>query len=310
MTDKISEQTYRDGVLLDDLYPAPNDWNFYGELSPSKMKELIESILSVGILHPIVVWEHPNKETGKKYMILSGHNRFKAYTLLRENDNQKKYSRIDAIIKGSTEITDEMAKEIIIDTNWVQRELTPIQRAKSISKKYIQMKHKFNTQKVNVNEIISKEYNLSERQIINYKILSNLLREIQNYVDDGSISIKAGVQIAKLSIEIQTFLFDNYISKNKCRLINSNYSKFKNITTKEEFEELLKTDKDKPIGKIEIRYLDLNDETIIKSSCITYPKEDEKYFKNLVESFCDEIDDRNIDDCEYSKGDFFFTIVK
>ena len=67
-------------VPLDKLSPAPADWNFYAPLPDDKLLELIESIRANDLLHPIVVWKQPDGAL----MILSGHNRVRAYTALLE----------------------------------------------------------------------------------------------------------------------------------------------------------------------------------------------------------------------------------
>ena len=65
-------------VPLDKLSPAPAAWNFYAPLPDDKLLELIESIRTSELLHPIVVWKQPDGDL----MILSGHNRVRAYTCL------------------------------------------------------------------------------------------------------------------------------------------------------------------------------------------------------------------------------------
>ena len=83
-------------VNIDDLYSAPDDWNFYDRLPAGKMQELIESIISIGLQEPVIVWK---KDDSGKYMILSGHNRVHAYKILCENQDSEKYSKIHAVIK-------------------------------------------------------------------------------------------------------------------------------------------------------------------------------------------------------------------
>lgn len=238
-------------ISLEDLYPAPTDWNFYGKISVSKMDELIKSILDIGMLHPIVVWEIPN-ENNKRYMILSGHNRVKAYNLLNKNTNDNKYSQIKAIVKKRNDIDENIAKQIIIDTNWIQRELTPIQKAKSILRKYTYIKSNTN-RKINVNQIIGQEYNLQKKQIINYKSLLNLIEDIQPFIDNGKISIKAGVKISKLEKIVQKHIFDKYINQDLCKFINSKSLNFINKMTIDDIELLLnkKNNKEKIIVELE-----------------------------------------------------------
>ena len=115
---------------LDKLSPAPTEWNFYAPLPDDKLLELIESIQTNELLHPIVVWKQPDGAL----MILSGHNRVRAYTALLEKTGEEKYLRIPATVL--TDITADEAHEIVVDSNYVQRVLTPSEKARSISQKY------------------------------------------------------------------------------------------------------------------------------------------------------------------------------
>ena len=115
---------------LDKLSPAPADWNFYAPLPDDKLLELIESIRANDLLHPIVVWKQPDGAL----VILSGHNRVRAYTALLEKTGEDKYRRIPATVL--TDITADEAHEIVVDSNYVQRVLTPSEKARSISQKY------------------------------------------------------------------------------------------------------------------------------------------------------------------------------
>lgn len=117
-------------VPLDKLSPAPAAWNFYAPLPDDKLLELIESIRTSELLHPIVVWKQPDGDL----MILSGHNRVRAYTALLEKTGEDKYHRIPATVL--TDISADEAHEIVVDSNYVQRVLTPSEKARSISQKY------------------------------------------------------------------------------------------------------------------------------------------------------------------------------
>lgn len=212
-----------DSVLVDlnDLYSAPDEWNFYDRLPAGKMQELLESIVSIGLQEPVIVWK---KDNSGKYMILSGHNRVHAYKILRDNQDAEKYSKIHAVIKES-DLSEEEAKEIIVDTNWVQRQLTTIQKARSINFKYRKLKKDSLERKLkfDINSIIADEYNITSRQLISYKCLGNLTEKVQNAVDNDKLSIKAGVAISKLIPEDQDYIIDNY----EISVLNKNYSKIK-----------------------------------------------------------------------------------
>lgn len=212
-----------DSVLVDlnDLYSAPDEWNFYDRLPAGKMQELLESIISIGLQEPVIVWKRDNSG---KYMILSGHNRVHAYKILRDNQDAEKYSKIHAVIKDS-DLSEEEAKEIIVDTNWVQRQLTTIQKARSINFKYRKLKKDSLDRKLkfDINSIIADEYHITSRQLISYKCLGDLTEKAQNAVDNDKLSIKAGVAISKLVPQDQDYIIDNY----EISVLNKNYSKIK-----------------------------------------------------------------------------------
>ena len=150
---------------LDKLSPAPTEWNFYAPLPDDKLLELIESIQTNELLHPIVVWKQPDGAL----MILSGHNRVRAYTALLEKTGEEKYLRIPATVL--TDITADEAHEIVVDSNYVQRVLTPSEKARSISQKYAlagRKKRSKNGERKSKYEQIGEEYNLSGRQIARY----------------------------------------------------------------------------------------------------------------------------------------------
>lgn len=207
-------------VPLETLEDAPTEWNFYKPLSNDKMTELLESIEKNGLLNPIIVWEINNDPSNPKYMILSGHNRTKAYKLLKAVTGSEEYNKILALIKKKEEITEEDAREIIIDTNWVQRQLSPMEKAKSIMEKYAVLQEK-SIYSSGYNEygggrlrnIIAEQYKISGRQVENYRNLQNLIPEIQELVSNNEISITPAFEIAKLDKNIQLWIYRNEINK-------------------------------------------------------------------------------------------------
>lgn len=230
-------------VSLEQLEEAPVEWNFYGVLPSYKMTELIESIEEIGLQNAPVVWEQDNN----KYMILSGHNRVRAYIMLRDS-GEKEYDKIPVSIRKKDELTPEQAEQIIIDTNWVQRQLTPMQKSMSIIKKYKAVKEENKGKRVNVNEIIAKEYDITKRQITDYKSLMNLIPKIQQLVEDSKISIKAGVRISRYSNDIQNEIAENY----PARVINKKYNLLKEDMTLEEIDKVFDMEGEEKLTTIKI----------------------------------------------------------
>ena len=190
-------------VPLDKLSPAPAAWNFYAPLPDDKLLELIESIRANELLHPIVVWKQPDGAL----MILSGHNRVRAYTALLEKTGEDKYRRIPATVL--TDITDDEAHEIVVDSNYVQRVLTPSEKARSISQKYAlagRKKRSKNGARKSRYEQIGEEYHLSGSQIARYVRLSNLDDSLLKLLDNGKLPLTTALRLVDFPAESQKYL--------------------------------------------------------------------------------------------------------
>lgn len=229
-------------IDIDKLVSAPKEWNFYGDLPADKMDELVNSIRSNGLLVPLIVWEQDNGT----YMILSGHNRKKAIIQLLEeykdafpqqfdadklseitNENIKPVfnvnfiatlvdtNRIHCFVKRVNEISEEGAKEIIIDTNWVQRILTTTEKAKSIIYKYTSIGRKKRSKNgegksEEVRDIIAAQFKIKGRQVSNYLRLNYLIPGFEDQLSRNKLSIKAGVVLSQFPNNIQTWIFNKY----------------------------------------------------------------------------------------------------
>ena len=184
-------------VSVDNLEEAPKQWNFYSKLPDDKFFELIESIEKNSLLHPIIVWERENS-----YMILSGHNRARAYKKLLEITKDEKYRQIPAIIKKKDEISQDTAKEIIVDTNWIQRQLSTYEKTQSILQKYVRIKsEKIKGQKTR--ELVAKNLGITGRMVQNYISLNKLNEKFFDLIDNKTINIKIAILISKLPQEVQ-----------------------------------------------------------------------------------------------------------
>ena len=191
---------------LDKLSPAPANWNFYAPLPDDKFIELIDSIQKNTLLHPIVVWKQPDGSL----MILSGHNRVRAYTALLEQTGEDKYRRIPATVL--TEISADEAHEIVVDSNYVQRVLTPSEKARSISQKYALAGRKKRSkpgQRKSRYEEIGEAYHLSGRQVAKYVKLGSLQDCLLKLLDSGKLPLAAALRLTELPPESQHFLAEH-----------------------------------------------------------------------------------------------------
>ncbi|KDR95968.1 chromosome partitioning protein, ParB family [Peptoclostridium litorale DSM 5388] len=232
-------------LSIDLLINAPSDWNFYKPLNDNKMEQLIMSIMENGLLNPIIVWE---TEEGLRYMVLSGHNRLEAHRKIYEQTGDSKYLKIPAFIKAKDEITKEQAQEIIIDTNWVQRELTAMEKAKSILKKYAIVDRDISSRKKRKRDIICEDYGLKGRQVENYYKLNSLTEEFKGMLDESRITIKSGVKLALFDPEIQMWMFQNF----RGMLDYKRISKLKSGMNKDDIEKIFEVEKEEEMVTMKV----------------------------------------------------------
>lgn len=216
---------------LDDLYDAPSEWNFYKPLPEDKFIELLESIVKNGLLHPIVVWEQD-----KGYMVLAGHNRLRAFKALRDNTETDQYSKIPAIIKTKNQINENTAQEIIIDTNWVARQLSSSEKTDSILKKYVYLK-KDATTKGKLRDIIGQSLGITGRMVQNYLSLKNLKPEYFDMIDDNVIGLNQAITLSRLDKNLQDYIYDMSTRQE----LNFDFlKKIKNNTSIQELKNIIK----------------------------------------------------------------------
>ncbi|MED1125189.1 ParB/RepB/Spo0J family partition protein [Bacillus atrophaeus] len=235
------------------LRPAPPEWNFYSPLPDHKMYEMVESIESIGLIDRIIVWEEANKEN---YIILSGHNRFRAYEMIYNATQDEKYLRIPAKVYKHEDITVTEAKEIVVDTNWVQRSLTPIERAQSIAAKINLLNEKKSIIRGmgRTRDLVAERYGIKGRMVENYKKLMYLEHFFVDMVNSRDLSVSSGAKLAVFSKDTQKWIFDNFYNN----LDNKSVSKLKKGMTKEEIAEILNSktevEEERTKVKIEIPY--------------------------------------------------------
>ena len=150
-----------------------------------------------------MVWKQPDGAL----MILSGHNRVRAYTALLEKTGEEKYRRIPATVL--TDITADEAHEIVVDSNYVQRVLTPSEKARSISQKYAlagRKKRSKNGERKSKYEQIGEEYNLSGRQIARYVRLGSLDKSLLALLDGGKLPLTTARRRGEYAPDSQRYL--------------------------------------------------------------------------------------------------------
>lgn len=174
-------------------------------INESKIEQIADSIENVGVIEPIIV-----VKDSEKYKILLGRHRFRACEKLGK-DNIPCYVR-------NVQADDDIARYIIIATNTDRNnEYKPSVYAKAYAEQLSLMKKLGKKSTVSA---IAEQNGLSRKQIYRYIRLTNLIPEMQGFVDDGIISIETAVEFSFLSIEKQSSLY-NYIGSFEKSYISS-----------------------------------------------------------------------------------------
>lgn len=221
-------------VPLDKLYSAPSSFNFFEPLNKDKSYELTQSIIENGLLNPIIVWKidkniveeyYQENEvdlynfTGQSYMILSGHNRTNIFKQLSNYDD--KYKNIDCYIYE--DIDPVTASNFVLDTNYVQRVLSPYELKECIDRKYVLLKNS-GVEVDSIARMVMDDLDLTKTKYYEYKKISETIPEIQDLWRKSIITQNNTAKSASLDRTTQKYLYDKIesLSKKEINAILSN----------------------------------------------------------------------------------------
>ena len=188
-------------IDLAKLYPFKN--HPFHVNDDEKMAETVESIKTYGVLTPALV--RPRPEGG--YEMISGHRRKRGCELCGK-------TTLPALVRN---YTDDEAVIIMVDSNIQRENLLPSEKAHAYKMKYDVLKRKSGRRKagqVDHNsgkkglEIISEETGDSPKQVQRYIKMADLIPELLEKVDDGSMGFTPAVQIAYLKKKEQKDVLD------------------------------------------------------------------------------------------------------
>ena len=182
-----------------------------------RLDDMVESIKEHGILSPVIVRKIPSG-----YEMLAGHNRQNAAKLAG-------LTEIPAIIKEG--LTEEEAWVYVVETNVIQRsfnDLSVSERIAVLSTRYDKVcgtkkreeilkelqllnggagGHHVH-QQAKSRELIGQEYGMTGRNIARYIRCKNLIPAFKDMLDDGSLTMVAGVEVSFLSEEEQALVLE------------------------------------------------------------------------------------------------------
>lgn len=169
----------------------------------SQMIELQESIRKYGILNPLIV--RPKKDGC--YEIISGHRRKFATEKIG-------YRKVPVIIRV---LKDDKAVVSMVDSNLQREMISPSEKAFAYRMKYEAIKRKAGRRKcgqVDHNlgkksiELIGEECGDSPKQVHRYIKITDLIPEMLEKVDDGSMEFTPAVQLSYLKANEQKQMLD------------------------------------------------------------------------------------------------------
>ena len=193
-------------IPMDQLQPAPIEWNYFSSLSDEKKTLMAESIYYNGLLQPIIV-RSLNKDN-TKFEILAGHHRTEAYNVLYEITGDKKYREIEAKVFPYKSLTNEQAREIVEDTNFVQRgNLSAKDKALCIYNKAKALKNR--GVKGDIMDMVAGHFGIDRSTVFFWKKIVDLIPEFSDMFSEGKITLVTAARIASFPPGIQKQLYEN-----------------------------------------------------------------------------------------------------
>lgn len=177
-----------------------------------EMKSLAESIQAQGIISPLIV--RPMKGQTDEYEVISGHRRL--YAAIKAG-----LTEVPALIYP---LDRNQAIIAVVDSNLHREKLLPSEKAFAYKMKLEAMKQQGKRTDLTLSQLatksdsaaeIGKATNESRDQVFRYIRLTNLIPELLEKVDEGTIAFSPAVELSYLTKEQQEILLDA-MSLNDC----------------------------------------------------------------------------------------------
>lgn len=209
-TGKILE--YISWELMDD---APADWNRYPRLKDSDRATYAQLMMSVeqhGTLNALILWQRENG----RYMLLAGHNRRDSNKDLYEKykdqpeEEKKRFLYLPSIVYQENELTDEKARDIIEDTNYLQRPENTKMTVDMVKRRIQRAKELKNKAGETIEEL-SKSMGIQKSAVYEWKTIGEkLIPQFQEMYFDKKIQRKAALKLALFDEMMQEWIYEKY----------------------------------------------------------------------------------------------------
>ncbi|MCR5119780.1 MAG: ParB/RepB/Spo0J family partition protein [Lachnospiraceae bacterium] len=176
-----------------------------------KMHELVESILLDGVRDPVIV-----RPTGEdEYEMISGHRRLFAM-------QQIGAETIPAVVK---KLSDDEAVIAMVDANIGREGMLPSEKAFAYNMRYEAMRKgvakngwRFPRPRKELwtDEELAEAVGESRNQVHRYLRLTQVIPQIRDLVDRGTVALSAAVEISHLSEKVQEWLYEYMTDNDVC----------------------------------------------------------------------------------------------
>ena len=186
----------------------PFDGHPFKVVDNEEMDQLVWSVLTQGLLTPLVVRPLPNGE----YEVISGHRRLHAC----------KKAGIETVPALITDMDRDAAAIALVDSNLQREKILPSEKAFAYKLKLEALKRQGQRTdltsgqvgpKLRADEVIAQEADDSARQIKRYIRLTNLIPGILQKMDDGKIALTPAVELSYLTDTEQADLLETMESE-------------------------------------------------------------------------------------------------
>ena len=169
-----------------------------------EMDQLVWSVLTQGLLTPLVVRPLPNGE----YEVVSGHRRLHAC----------KKAGIETVPALITDMDRDAAAIALVDSNLHREKILPSEKAFAYKLKRDALSHQGKTshqvgEKLPTTAVIGKDGGDSMNQVLRYIRLTNLIPGILQKVDEGRIALTPAVELSYLTDAEQEDLLETMESE-------------------------------------------------------------------------------------------------
>ena len=240
---------YEMQIPLEQLFPAPDVWNFFPKPDHETMRRLMQSILDYGLLHPAIVWQ---QEDGR-YMILGGHTRYRALKMLLQlfPENADSLGTMRCNVYDHDKLDENEARQIIIMDNTTQRQkevkavmiTAVIQMGQLMKQQRARRSTKWHEQRKRINDIIGESLGVSGGTIKGIMRFRTLIPEFLPFLDKRTANgafIKQGQAqaLAKLPEALQQEIYIEDLFRDE-RFAKVAPKALSSIQTVEELQQLL-----------------------------------------------------------------------